>query len=62
MTQLQFEREVASATGESINTIRHRGFTLLEPEHAEPLFVYWDEVDVERLGIFPARLAAPTAA
>ena len=62
MTQRQFEREVASATGESIDTIRHRGFSLVEPEYPKPLVVDWDEVEALRLGVFPGRVAAQRAA
>lgn len=31
MKQTQLDRAVADATGETRETIRHRGFTLLEP-------------------------------
>jgi hypothetical protein len=37
MTQRQFERDVASVTGESVATIRRHGFSLVEPEDPEPL-------------------------
>ena len=62
MTQRQFEREVASATGESINTIRRRGFSLIEPEYPKPLIVDWDEVDSQRTGVLPARDQSKKAA
>jgi hypothetical protein len=54
MTQRQMEREVASATGETIDTIRNRAFSLIEPEYPEPLIVDWDEMDAQRVGVFPA--------
>ena len=44
MTQNQLERELASATGESLATIRSRGFSLVEVPDLEPLTVDWDEV------------------
>ncbi len=62
MTQRQFEREVASATGESVDTIRRRGFSLFELEYPEPLVVDWDELDAQRLSVFPAQFAVPRAA
>ncbi len=62
MTQRQFEREVACATGESVDTIRQRGFSLIEPECPEPLVVDWDELDAQRVGVFPVQFALPTAA
>jgi hypothetical protein len=62
MTQRQFEREVACATGESVNTIRRRGFSLVEPEYPEPLVVDWEELDAQQVGVFPARVAAKRAA
>ena len=54
MTQRQLEREVASATGESMTTIRRRGFSLVEPEYPEPLVLDWDDLDAERTSLFPA--------
>ena len=43
MTQRELERELANMTGESIATIRSRGFGLVEPPELEPLVVDWDE-------------------
>ena len=43
MTQADFEREVASATGESIETIRRRGFNLIEMPDRAPLTIDWDQ-------------------
>jgi hypothetical protein len=55
MTRRQFELELSRATGESISIIRSRGFTPVEPPDLEPLVVNWDEVQAERMGLFPAR-------
>ena len=44
MTQRELERELALATGESLSTIRSRGFSIVEPPDLEPLTVDWDEV------------------
>ena len=33
MTQCQLNRAVARATGETINTINHMGFSIADPEH-----------------------------
>jgi hypothetical protein len=62
MTQRQFEREVASATGESVDTIRRRGFSPCEPEFPEPLVVDWDELEIQRVGVFPAYFPPSRAA
>ncbi len=43
MTQAEFEREVSEATGESLHTIRRRGFGLIVMPEREPLTVNWDE-------------------
>jgi hypothetical protein len=49
MTQRELERELANMTGESIDTIRSMGFSLVEPPELEPLTVDWDEVQqIER--------------
>jgi hypothetical protein len=44
MTQNQLERELADMTGESLATIRSRGFSLVEVPDLEPLHLDWDEV------------------
>jgi hypothetical protein len=44
MTQRELERELANRTGESIATIRNRGFSLVEPPELEPLVLDWDEI------------------
>ena len=53
MTQSELDREVASQTGESIQTIKSLGFSPLREtvpieERQEPLVVDWDEVDRSR--------------
>ena len=44
MTRSEFEREVVSATGESLDTVRSRGFSLMEIPDLEPLVIDWDEI------------------
>ena len=53
MTQKELERQIASQTGESIQTIESMGFSPLRvvipvEERREPLTVDWDEVDKVR--------------
>lgn len=58
MSQRDLERELARVTGESLGTIRRRGFSLVpaypsafDPEADElgpPQYVDWDEVDAQR--------------
>ena len=53
MTQRELDREVASQTGESIQTIKSMGFSPLREtipieERQKPLMVDWDEVDRRR--------------
>ena len=62
MTQRQLERAVARQTGESMSTIRNRGFSIVEPPDLEPLVVDWDELQAERLGLFPGYERAKIAA
>jgi hypothetical protein len=57
MTQRQFDSAVARATGESLSTIRHRGFsplgsTTLEDDR-EPLVMDWDNADTQRGASLP---------
>ena len=52
MTQAELDREIARATGESVQTIGQRGFVPLtsvpyEQDH-EPLVVDWDELETSR--------------
>ena len=53
MTQAEFEREVAETTGESVYTIRSRGFSLVVMPDRGPLTVDWDQVQQRE----PLRLA-----
>ena len=53
MTQHELERELARKTGETMDTIRRRGFSLVEPPSLEPQIVDWDELEAERVAIFP---------
>ena len=54
MAQGDLERELVGITGESLTTVRHRGFSLVEPPTLEPLMIDWDEVDAESTGVLPA--------
>lgn len=69
MTQSELERKVASATGESISTIRSLGFSLANPaddfREPEPIVapnvIDWDEhhrVELPRRRHRPIRMAA----
>ena len=58
MQQRDLDRAVARATGETVSTIKQRGFLLAdqsnrsdteEPDY-EPHIVDWDELDVQRRG------------
>ena len=57
MTQNELNQLVADATGEDIDEIQHRGFSLAdpfdidfdpEPHDLPPQIVDWDEVDLHR--------------
>jgi hypothetical protein len=62
MTKREFEQELARATGESLGTIRHRGFSLVEIPEPEPLIVDWDEQQAGRVALLPNRSASKRAA
>jgi hypothetical protein len=53
VTQRELERQLARATGESISTIRKRGFSLVEIPEPEPHVVDWDEMAANRVAILP---------
>ena len=57
MTQAEMNREVASATGESVSTIAQMGFVPLTPvpyeRDREPLTVDWDELAEQRAVLHP---------
>ena len=50
MTQAELNREVAQATGESVDTIAQMGFVVLTriPIEREPLRIDWDRLDADR--------------
>ncbi|MFG0332750.1 MAG: hypothetical protein ACF8TS_05235 [Maioricimonas sp. JB049] len=59
MQSAQLNRMVARATGESVAEIRHRGFSLVDPERTTidldpedrnlpPTLIDWDEFDLRR--------------
>jgi hypothetical protein len=57
MTQAELDQQIAVVTGESLCTVKQRGFSPLwpvayEPER-EPLTVDWDELDCRREVLFP---------
>ena len=70
MTQAKLNRAVARATGESLGTIRRRGFSIGDPldvdfdpePYSPPAMIDWDDLDAHRLAILPNRSARRTAA
>jgi hypothetical protein len=58
MSQAEMERELAHKTGESISTIRRRGFSLVTPLRVfdpdadelalPPQMVDWDQIEADR--------------
>ena len=50
MTQAELNREVAYATGESVDTIAQMGFVVLTriPIEREPFRIDWDRLDADR--------------
>ena len=57
MTQAELDQQIAMVTGESLCTVKQRGFSPLwpvpyEPDR-EPLTVDWDEMDRRREVLFP---------
>ena len=57
MPQSELDRQIASATGESVSTIRQLGFSPLWPSpyerDREPLTVDWDLVEEKREVLCP---------
>jgi hypothetical protein len=67
MTQAALDRAVSAATGESLRTIRRRGFSIADPTEVAfdpepstpnsnprgPLIVDWDELAAQRVSLFP---------
>jgi len=62
MSQSELERELARATGETVGTIRAMGFSLVEVPYPEPQTVDWENIDENRLGLFPKRKTRPVRA
>jgi hypothetical protein len=62
MTQRDLNRAVASATGETVDTIERMGFgPLTEADEPDPRMMDWDEEDDSRLvmnGVRRRRLSA----
>jgi hypothetical protein len=57
MDQSQLNRAVAQATGETLDTVSHLGFSIADPQSVRydpepsqrpPLVVDWDELDARR--------------
>jgi len=57
MTQSDLNRAVARVTGESSRTIARIGFSKLTvgPVEREPNVVDWDQMDTQRIDLFPDR-------
>ena len=57
MTQTDLDRAVACATGESVSAITQMGFVTLTsiPVDREPMVVDWDQLDQQRVSVFPQR-------
>jgi hypothetical protein len=69
MTQSRLYRAVARATGESLDTIRSLGFSIVKPDAPEPdptpaspQVVDWDDFDAQRIVLFPIRPSLAFAA
>ena len=68
MTQARLDRAVARATGEDISTIQRMGFSVVDPDQADfdnepavPQIIDWDEVDEQRVALFPANYSRAAA-
>ena len=56
MTHADFEQEVCDATGEELDVIRNRGFSLVVMPTRGPLTVDWDSVQqLEPMRYLPRR-------
>ena len=64
MTQAELNRQVARATGESVDTIARMGFVMLTsgPIEREPQTVDWDQLDTDRRVSFHRPSIQPAAA
>ena len=64
MKQRDLNRAVAQATGEAVDMIARWGFSLLDPEipdQDDPLPLDWDELQQQRVALFPDRQCAPAS-
>ena len=65
MTQAELDRQIARRTGESLSTIRGMGFVALTAipmeNERQPQVVDWDELEEQRVGMFPHRGRRPLA-
>lgn len=62
MNRSRIELAVARATGESLASVRRLGFSAVEPQvnlsddpPARPGIVDWDDLELQRVGLFPPR-------
>jgi hypothetical protein len=62
MRQARLDEAVARATGESLQEVRRRGFSIADPIDAyfdpepvdrPPRIVNWDRLDRQRISLFP---------
>jgi hypothetical protein len=58
MTQRELERELSRTTGESLGTIRQRGFGLVEVRDPTPRYVDWEEQSANHIALLPNRSAS----
>jgi hypothetical protein len=63
MHSTELHQALARATGESIGTLRQRGFSLVVPDHSDPEFIWpeaeprvvdWDRLQADRRRAVPA--------
>ncbi len=64
MTQAELNRQVARATGESVDTIARMGFVMLTgiPIEREAQTIDWDQLNADRRVSFHRPRVQPTAA
>jgi len=62
MTHYDSERGLVRKTGESLSTIRRRGFSLVKPPELVPLIIDWDQLKSDRPRVLPARQGGSMAA
>ena len=64
MTQIDLNRAVACATGESVSAIAKMGLGTLTtiPVERETMLVDWDQLDQQRVSVFPQRSRQQTVA